>query len=115
MTRLYAALLLAIVCVASDATGAITSPRLMVPPQKAAGVGSNHSKLSIPSTALTYIDKNDDSLLPGDYFTGRYYDSALGYFRMDWSADVSRNVKVVAPLSSSQRTALCNGLQGYRL
>ncbi len=59
--------------------------------------------------AVTYINKGNDSTTLGNYFTGSYYDSTYGFFRMDHSGDLSQNVRVIGS------TDRCSGSYGYRL
>jgi len=62
--------------------------------QTATASGSSNSIISVDNN-LSYINKGDNSAIIGNYFSGYYYDSILGYFETDWSSNRTENVRVV--------------------
>jgi hypothetical protein len=76
--------------------------------QSASSNGSNGSIISVDSN-LSYINKGQNSSVVGNYFTGYYYDSVLGYFEADWSVNESENIRVVGS------TGKCSSGYGYKL
>jgi hypothetical protein len=62
---------------------------------------SNDSKIEfsvVPdwnNFATYYTNKEDNSSIIWNYFKGYYYDSAYWYFKLDWSSDKSKNVRIV--------------------
>jgi hypothetical protein len=58
---------------------------------------------------LSYINKGENSSIIGNYFSGYYYDSMLGYFKVDQSPDQSENVRIVGS------TGICPSDYGYKL
>jgi len=83
-------------------------------PQSAISSGSNNSQVWFStggaSTGTTsYWNKNNDSDPIGNYFRGYYYDTQLGYFRLDWnSLDSAQNVRVIGS------TDKCSVGYGYK-
>jgi hypothetical protein len=98
---------------ATDTVGAVLSP------QTATASGSDNSRISVSTGGLSadatasgttsYVNSNSDATVIGDYLKGYYYDSMLGFFRLDWSANPSNNVRFVA--SSTK----CASGYGYQL
>ena len=76
--------------------------------QTATASGSSNSIISVDNN-LSYINKGDNSAIIGNYFSGYYYDSILGYFETDWSSNRTENVRVV------WSTSACGSSYGYKL
>lgn len=67
--------------------------------QSATDTGSNNSQVSILSWWIdqtNYINAWDNSAIIGNYFSGYYYDTVYGFFRLDWSNNLSNNVRIVS-------------------
>lgn len=83
-------------------------------PQSATSSGSNNSKIWFStggslSGTTSYINKNNDSDTIGNYLKGYYYDTVLGFFKLDWnSTDTTQNVSI---LSSTDK---CVSGYGYK-
>lgn len=85
-------------------------------PQEAAFSGSNNSQVwfstGLTSTGATsytsYINKDNDSDTIGNYLRGYYYDTQFGFFKLDWSADTTKNVRIVSS------TDKCSSGYGYK-
>lgn len=85
----------------------------LLSPQNASELWSNNSLNSF-STGQTdhstyYINQWDNSDILGDYFSGFYYNSLYWFFQLNWSSDVTKNVKVISS------TDACNSWYGYKL
>ncbi len=90
-----------------------------VAPQSASGSGSNGSVVmvgtggtSADGTAtgmVEYVNKDSDQTMFGNYLRGYYYDTQLGFFKLDWSSNPSDNVRFVAS------TTKCASGYGYAL
>ncbi|MFZ3232599.1 MAG: hypothetical protein WA194_03590 [Patescibacteria group bacterium] len=90
-----------------------------VAPQSATGNGSNGSVImvgtggtSADGTAtgmVEYVNKDSDQTVFGNYLRGYYYDTQLGFFKLDWSSNPSDNVRFVAS------TTKCASGYGYAL
>ena len=83
-------------------------------PQVATSSGSSNSQVWFSTGgALTgttsYINKDNDSDIIGNYFKGYYYDTVLGFFELDWSLDASQNVRIVSS------TDKCSSGYGYKV
>lgn len=87
--------------------------------QSATSSGSNNSTvwfstggLSLDGTAsgtTSYINKNNDSDTIGNYLRGYYYDTQLGFFRLDWNlTDTTKNVRIISS------TDKCGTGYGYK-
>jgi len=71
--------------------------------QSSSWVGSNSSIISFitsPSSASTdyagyYINKWNNSTIIGNYFEWYYYDSMFWLFKLDWSSDLTQNVRII--------------------
>lgn len=80
--------------------------------QISTGTGSNNSKISTLTGAVSYINKGDDSSISGNYFSGYYYDSVNWFYRFNWdSSNPDENNVHVAGLTD----ACGNGSIGYKL
>lgn len=79
--------------------------------QTATWSGSNNSLISVSfgGANTNYVNKENNSTIIWNYFTGYYYDSVFGYFKLDWSADVTENVSIVS------ETTECSSGYGYKL
>ena len=75
----------------------------------ATGIGSVGNTISFLTGSITYINRDNDSTMIGNYFTGSYYDSTYGFFKMDHSGDLNKNIRIVGS------TDRCPGSYGYRL
>lgn len=79
------------------------------------GSGSNGSQVKVfddtPANnyTLEYWNKGNNSTVIGNYFRGYYYDTMLWFFRLDWSADTSENVRIIGS------TGICPSGYGYKL
>jgi hypothetical protein len=73
------------------------------------GLGSNGNTLSIFTGAVQYINTDNDSTTVGNSFSGSYYDSAYGLFKLNWSTDKTQNVRIGNP------TSKCTTGYGYQL
>ncbi len=60
--------------------------------------------MTVSDGDLRYMNKDNDSSIPQDFFSWYYYDPAYGSFKMDSWADKNKNVHV-----SWETTALCGG------
>lgn len=47
------------------------------------------------TSEVAYINKWNNSTVVGNYFQWYYYDTQLGFFRLDWSTDTSENVRII--------------------
>jgi len=83
----------------------------VLPDDVADAVWSNDSLIETwtGTSVAKYMNKWNNSTVIGNYFTGWYYDSMLGFFRLDWSSDTSENVRIVAS------TGKCSTWYGYKL
>lgn len=83
--------------------------------QQASSRGSNNSLIYVgPSITgwngdLTYINRGNNSSIIDNYFTGYYYDTLYGYFKVDYLATMEENVRVVSSYSG------CGTWYGYKL
>lgn len=83
-------------------------------PQQTTSSGSNNStawfSTGAASTGTTsYINKDNDSDTIGNYLRGYYYDTQLGFFRLDWNlTDTTKNVRVISS------TDKCGTGYGYK-
>jgi hypothetical protein len=68
-----------------------------LPTATATGQGSTGNTLSVFSGAIQYINTNNDSTTVGNSLSGSYYDSVFGSFRLNWSTDKTRNVRIGRP------------------
>lgn len=85
----------------------------LISPQISNQLWSNNSLNSF-STGGTekstyYINQWDNSDILWDYFSWFYYNSLYGFFQLDWSSDITKNVKVV------WSTDMCSSWYGYKL
>ena len=76
--------------------------------QSAETLWSSNSLISVDEN-LKYVNKGNNSSVVGNYFTGYYYDSILGYFLTDWSSSENQNVRVIGS------TNACGNSYGYKL
>ena len=76
--------------------------------QSAEALWSSNSLISVDEN-LKYVNKGNNSSVVGNYFTGYYYDSMLGYFLTDWSSSENQNVRVIGS------TNACGNSYGYKL
>jgi len=59
--------------------------------------GSSNSLIRFSHGSSTdYINKSTDSTVIGNYFTWYYYDSVLWFFKLDWSEDIQKNVRIIS-------------------
>ncbi len=83
-------------------------------PQSATSSGSNNSQIwfstgSTSSGTTSYINKNNDSDVIGNYLRGYYYDTQFGYFKLDWNeTNANENVHVASS------TDKCGTGYGYK-
>ena len=83
-------------------------------PQSATWTGSNNSQIWFStggslSGTTSYINKNNDSDTVGNYRRWDYYDTRLGFFKLDWNTtDTTKNVRI---LSSTDK---CSSWYGYK-
>lgn len=75
----------------------------------ASGIGSNGNTVSIFTGAVNYINTDNDSTTVGNSFSGSYYDSTYGSFKLDWSNNKSQNVRFM------RATSRCPSGFGYEL
>ncbi len=83
-----------------------------IPTQNATQSWSSNSFINIDtswSQSLKYVNKWDNSSIIGNYFSGLYYDTNLGFFKTDWSTNQAENVRIVGS------SALCSTWYGYKL
>ncbi len=80
-----------------------------LPSQTSTSFGSNSGQISFLTNTVYYINKNNDSEAVGNYFSGSYYESQFGFFRLNWSEDMSKNVRIVGS------TNKCPSGYGYKL
>jgi hypothetical protein len=74
--------------------------------------GSNNgvSTFSLDGSHLSqYVNTGDDSTVIGNHFEWYYHDSLAWFFQLNWSSDVSENVRVV------WTTSACPSWVGYKL
>jgi hypothetical protein len=79
--------------------------------------GSNNSLISIVTDTgspgsvkeAKYWNKWDNSTIIDNFFTGYYFDSSYGFFRLDWSANQQENIRVVSS------TSACPTGYGYKI
>lgn len=45
---------------------------------------------------VEYVNKDSDQTMFGNYLKGHYYDTQLGFFKLDWSTNPANNVRFVA-------------------
>lgn len=101
------------------ATVSATDVSSTLAPQSATASGSNGSVIMVgtggissdgtASGVVEYVNKDNDQAILGNYLKGYYYDTELGFFKLDWSADTSKNVRFVAS------TTRCATGYGYSL
>ena len=77
--------------------------------QSATSPGSYNSEISFLTGAASYINKNNDSDIIENYFTGAYYDSQFEFFQLNWSTDTTKNVRIIGT------TGKCSSGYGYKL
>ena len=77
--------------------------------QSATSPGSYNSEISFLTGAASYINKNNDSDIIENYFTGAYYDSQFELFQLNWSTDTTKNVRIIGT------TGKCSSGYGYKL
>jgi hypothetical protein len=80
-----------------------------LPAATATGLGSTGNTLSIFTGAVQYINTDNDSTTVGNSFSGSYYDSTHGSFKLNWSTDKTQNVRIGQP------TSRCITGYGYQL
>ena len=63
---------------------------------------SNNSQISVSvdtqTGATVYMNKDSDSTIVGNYFSGYYYDTQFGFFKLDWSTDMNQNVRITGSI-----------------
>jgi len=81
------------------------------PDDTADAPGSNGSVIQTGAgtSEVAYVNKWNNSTVVGNFFQGYYYDTLLGFFRLDWSSNVSENVSIVGS------TWACPSGYGYKL
>ncbi len=62
-----------------------------------------------PLKPTTYINAGNNSTVIWNYLAWYYYDSIFWYFRLDWSNDKSKNVRII------ESTERCTTGYGYKL
>lgn len=78
--------------------------------QIASHKGSNDSLIRFSHWDNTkYVNKLSDSSIIGNYFSGYYYDSVLWFFKLDWSDNINKNVRII------DSTSKCSSWYGYKL
>jgi hypothetical protein len=78
--------------------------------KEATNVWSSNSKITFSKGTTTYYINRDNNIdIIWDYFKGYYYDSVLWFFRLDWSNDKTKNVRIVSAISN------CNWSSWYKL
>lgn len=117
--RNVANILFAGVCFAVSAWASATDSFSSVAPQSSTGSGSNGSVIMVGTGGVSadgtatgmveYVNKDDDQTMFGNYLRGYYYDTQLGFFKLDWSENPSDNVRFVAS------TTKCASGYGYSL
>jgi hypothetical protein len=80
-----------------------------LPASISSGQGSTGNTLQIFSGAMQYVNTDNDSTTVGNSFSGTYYDSVYGSFRLNWSNDQTRNGRIGRP------TNKCLTGYGYEL
>lgn len=87
---------------------AVDSVALVFSSQSSSDLWSSNSVIYVDWN-LSYINKGGNSSIIGNYFTGYYYDSVLGYFEVDKSSSESENVRI------TWSTWECSTWYGYKL
>lgn len=112
----FSLLFLGCFCMISSIAYALDGTPLFVIPQQATSTGSSSSYISTStgatactsSGATCVVNAGNDATTIGNYLQGYYYDSQLGFFHLNWSANPSDNVRIVAS------TDVCSSGYGYR-
>jgi len=83
----------------------------ILPDDIADAAGSNGSiiETGAGTSEVAYVNKWNNSTVVWNYFQWYYYDSLLGFFRLDWSSNTSENVRIVGS------TGACPSGYGYKL
>ena len=78
---------------------AATGIELLISQQSSTNQGSNHSTISFSTGWITkftyYVNDWNNSTIIWNYLKWYYYDSVFWYFRLDWSTDKTKNVRIV--------------------
>lgn len=69
--------------------------------------------VTLSDTDMSFINKNNDSILAWDYFSGYYYDPEYWIFQMDASPETSKNVQMTSIWVASNLCA--PWYNGYKL
>lgn len=91
---------------------------------KSTAVGSNSGTIETVGTGASspvytasgytsVVNSGDDSSTVGNYFRGYYFDSNYGFFKLDWSADTTQNVRILE--STDKCAAIGIGGYGYKI
>lgn len=83
----------------------------IIPDDTAEAVGSNGSiiQTGTGTSEVAYVNKGNNSTIIGNYFQWYYYDSLMWFFRLDWSSDITENVRIIGS------TGACPSWYGYKL
>ena len=85
----------------------------IIPYQLSSSTWSSSSEISFSTWSSTNSDTNyinawDNSSIIWNYFNWYYYDSVLGFFKLNWSSDKSKNVHI------SNSTSRCSSGYWYK-
>lgn len=76
------------------------SQSIEITKQTSTWVWSNSSNITFSIDSYTwstkYINHNDDSEIIWNYFEWYYYDNYMWFFKLNWSADTTKNVKIIS-------------------
>lgn len=84
----------------------------LITPQTSTQVWSNNSIISftwVTDKQWYYVNDENNSTIIKNYFKGYYYDNLYWYFKLDWSNDKTKNVKII------WSTDKCNTWYWYKL